>query len=323
MSRIDARWLADPGLSALASALGPSGGTLHVVGGAVRDALTERARPGDFDAACDLGPEEGRAALDAAGIAHDPHPFRDDVSFVDLPGRVVRDVSLTFRGSLSPGSDAARRDFTCNAVYLGLDGSVLDPLGGADDIGRRLLRPASPDAFSDDPVRILRYPRMLRLLGAGAVASPDLAPAAAAAAAGLAGSPPIRVMAELCKLLDLTSPEEAIADVRALDGCGALRTIFPEADLASFAAYCRGCAASGLEEGEEALPRIAVLGRRADGSHDERVARFDDLRDARVAAYSAILRGEVPSMRDAAGDALVAHAAAFGVGGGRGDGGRT
>jgi tRNA nucleotidyltransferase (CCA-adding enzyme) len=60
----------------------------------------------------------------------------------------------------SPGNlarDAELRDFTVNALYYDpLEGVVLDPLGGMDDIRSGLVRPCSPESLEDDPVRMLR-----------------------------------------------------------------------------------------------------------------------------------------------------------------------
>ena len=58
--------------------------------------------------------------------------------------------------SLSDADAAARRDFTINAIAVDpFDGTVIDPHGGREDLGRRLLR-ATSGAFSEDPLRVLR-----------------------------------------------------------------------------------------------------------------------------------------------------------------------
>ena len=50
---------------------------------------------------------------------------------------------------------AARRDFTINAIGMRLDGTLVDPYHGVDDIRRKILR-ATSDAFGEDPLRVLR-----------------------------------------------------------------------------------------------------------------------------------------------------------------------
>ncbi len=70
--------------------------------------------------------------------------------------------SITFETSIAV--DAARRDFTCNALYYDpTTDTIVDPLGGEDDLHHGILRwigdPA--DRIQEDPVRILRYIRIL------------------------------------------------------------------------------------------------------------------------------------------------------------------
>jgi len=58
--------------------------------------------------------------------------------------------------------DAARRDFTCNAVYYDIkNGRFIDPVGGIADIQRKLIRACDPKrVFESDPLRILRMIRI-------------------------------------------------------------------------------------------------------------------------------------------------------------------
>lgn len=53
-------------------------------------------------------------------------------------------------------ADLHRRDFRVNAMAMSLNGALIDPLGGKDDLEQRLLRPCSPKSISDDPLRIFR-----------------------------------------------------------------------------------------------------------------------------------------------------------------------
>lgn len=52
--------------------------------------------------------------------------------------------------------DLARRDFTVNAMAMTLGGALQDPLGGRQDLERRVLRTCSAASLSDDPGRIFR-----------------------------------------------------------------------------------------------------------------------------------------------------------------------
>ena len=51
--------------------------------------------------------------------------------------------------------DLRRRDFTINAIAMTLDGTIIDPLSGSDDLASR-LRACSSETFSNDPLRIFR-----------------------------------------------------------------------------------------------------------------------------------------------------------------------
>jgi tRNA nucleotidyltransferase/poly(A) polymerase len=52
--------------------------------------------------------------------------------------------------------DLERRDFTINAVARDAEGNLVDPFGGTEDIKNKIIRMANPEAFSDDPLRMLR-----------------------------------------------------------------------------------------------------------------------------------------------------------------------
>lgn len=63
--------------------------------------------------------------------------------------------AFDFSPSVSIEDDLSRRDLTINAIAKDADGTLIDPHGGQADIDQRILRHVS-DAFSEDPVRILR-----------------------------------------------------------------------------------------------------------------------------------------------------------------------
>lgn len=71
-------------------------------------------------------------------------------------GRGHRDFHTDFEAAITPREAASRRDFTINAMaYDPLTGEVLDFFGGRDDLEDRVLR-ATSEAFSEDPLRVLR-----------------------------------------------------------------------------------------------------------------------------------------------------------------------
>ena len=63
--------------------------------------------------------------------------------------------AFDFSPDVSIEDDLLRRDLTINAIARDADGTLIDPHGGQGDISDRVLRHVS-DAFSEDPVRILR-----------------------------------------------------------------------------------------------------------------------------------------------------------------------
>ena len=170
----------------------------YVVGGAVRDLLLAH-RPKDFDVATNATPEQVkglfrrafiigrrfrivhvvygrgrehevievstfRANLDAAAaeqVEGNEKTSRADMAgkthVVDASGRVLRDNVWG-----PQHEDAARRDFTINAMYYDpLSGVVVDYHGGMADIRKRVLRMiGDPESrYREDPVRIIRAVR--------------------------------------------------------------------------------------------------------------------------------------------------------------------
>ncbi len=68
-----------------------------------------------------------------------------------------KDFEVDWDWRLPIEADLERRDFTMNAMALSIrDGKLIDPLGGRDDIERRLVKMVFPEAFKEDSLRILR-----------------------------------------------------------------------------------------------------------------------------------------------------------------------
>jgi poly(A) polymerase len=151
-----------------------------LVGGVVRDVLRatvlDRA---DLDVVVEgdglalaraLGEEQGGAVMEHARFLtasiRRPSGERIDVATArseryEAPGALPR----VMPASILP--DLARRDFTINAMAVGVpDGSLVDPFGGVQALGARLLEtPLEPDiAFSDDPLRMVRAARFVAQL---------------------------------------------------------------------------------------------------------------------------------------------------------------
>jgi poly(A) polymerase len=236
MNRLEPAWLREPAVQRLLSALAAAGIEARFVGGCVRDALLE-LETGDIDLATPARPEAIVAALTAAkikalptGLAHGtvtamvpPRTFeittlRRDVETDGRHARVAFDAGWT--------EDAARRDFTINAIYLAPDGVVFDPVGGRADLAANHVRFVGDAAtrIAEDVLRILRYYRFEARFGSG---EGDAAARAACRAA--AGKLPTlsaeRVWRELSRLL--AGPDLIRATTMMRDD-GVLAVVLPE-----------------------------------------------------------------------------------------------
>jgi putative nucleotidyltransferase with HDIG domain len=124
----------------------------------------------------------------------------------------------------SLADDLALRDFTVNAIAEPLDGGQpIDPLGGLADVRARRLRMASPAAFADDPLRVLRLVRVALELDLEADA--DTLREARAAAAGLRAIASERVFTELRRILAAAG---AVGGLRMMGELGATAIVLPE-----------------------------------------------------------------------------------------------
>jgi len=123
--------------------------------------------------------------------------------------------------------DLLRRDLTINAMARDLDGTLIDPYGGREDLRIRQLRHVSP-AFVEDPVRVLRVARFAaRFAELGFQVAPEtLALMQAMVVNGeVAALVPERVWREMERALNESRPE-VFFDT--LQDCGALEVVMPE-----------------------------------------------------------------------------------------------
>jgi hypothetical protein len=133
-----------------------AGEEAYVVGGAIRDELLGRPIV-DVDVACREPERAARRFREAAGGALFPLSERHGAWRVALGGRTVDFTPL--RDGID--ADLATRDFTVNAIAVPVGGGEpVDPFGGRDDLGARLLRAVADQIFEDDPLRLLRAVRL-------------------------------------------------------------------------------------------------------------------------------------------------------------------
>ena len=232
-------WMVDPATLAVLEALAEGGAAARFVGGSVRDALLG-LRIGDIDIATPAPPERVTELLEKHGIkvvptglAHGtvtaiagtpPRHFeltalRRDVETYGRRARVAFDADWA--------ADAARRDFTINAIFLDPDGTVHDPVGGLADLRARRVRFVGDPAtrIAEDVLRIMRYYRFEARFGTGLGDAPARV-ACRALAHLLPNISAERVAQELVKLLETSDPVGAL---RMMAEDGVLPMILPEA----------------------------------------------------------------------------------------------
>lgn len=268
MTRITEDWLANPATQAVCAALEAGGAQALFVGGCVRNALMG-VPVTDIDISTDAVPERVITLAEAAGIKAVPTGIEHGtITLVEdgIPHEVTtfrRDVSTDGRRAVVAFStrveeDAARRDFTMNALYARPDGTVLDPLGGLSDLNARRVRfiGEARDRIREDYLRSLRYFRFHAWYGCDELGfDPEALAAIADNLDGLATLSRERVGAELLKLLAAPDPAPAVAAMRST---GALGQLLPGADDRALAPLVHlehqaGAAPDGLR-------RLAALG---------------------------------------------------------------
>ena len=211
-------WASDPALLAVTAAL-PG---VRLVGGCVRDAIAGRPVH-DVDLATPEPPEAVMRALQAAGLKAVPTGLQHGTVTAVSGGRgyevttLRRDESTDGRHATVAWTadwreDAARRDFTINAMSMGRDGAVWDYFGGAEDLraGRVRFVGNAAARIAEDYLRVLRFFRFHARYGQGAPDAEALT-ALRGGVSGLARLSPERVWSELKRILAIPDPCGAVA----------------------------------------------------------------------------------------------------------------
>jgi poly(A) polymerase len=244
------RWMSEPATRAVLDALAAGGFEARFVGGVVRDTLLglptgEPEARTDIDLATPAPPERVIELLQQRGIKVAPTGLAHGTvtavvpSAPGMPPRhfeittLRRDVETFGRRARVAfdadwAEDAARRDFTINAIFLSPDGTIDDPTGGLADLAARRVRFVGEPAtrIIEDVLRILRYYRFEARFG-GSSSGDDRARAACRDLAYLLPTlSPERVAAEITRLLGTADPVRAV-QMMAEDGV--LGVILPEA----------------------------------------------------------------------------------------------
>lgn len=266
MMRIEGDWIKAGHVQRVLLMLSDAGHQALLVGGCVRNALLG-APIADVDVSTDALPEQVMSLARAAGLK--PVPTGIDHGTVTVVADGVAHEVTTFRRDVETDGrravvafstriedDAARRDFTMNALYADATGRIVDPLGGLDDLRARRVRfVGDADArIREDYLRILRFFRFHAWYAdpAAGIEADGLA----ACAANLAGIETLsreRIGHEMRRLLSAPDPSQACA---AMQATGILAAVLPGADARALAPLVH------LEPpyGADWIRRLAVLG---------------------------------------------------------------
>ncbi len=264
--RVSGDWLRAAETRQVLSCLLEAGWQALPVGGCVRNDLLG-VPVTDVDIATDARPEIVSVLAESAGFRVVPTGIEHGTVTVIANGTPYevttfrRDMKTDGRRAVVAFSDrveedAARRDFTMNALYCDADGLVIDPLGGLEDLLQRRVRFVgdAETRIREDYLRILRFFRFHALYGdlhAGLDA--DGLAACAANSAGIETLSAERLGAEVKKLLAASDPSPAVA---AMALTGVLAVVLPGADHRALAPLVH------LEDGRAPRwqRRLAVMG---------------------------------------------------------------
>ena len=236
--RINADWIRAEGLQSVMGLLTVAGHQAFLVGGCVRNALISQP-VADIDIATDAVPERvvalaeqaghkvvptgidhGTVTVIAGGEVHEVTTFRRDVATDGRRATVAYATDLA--------DDAARRDFTMNALYADASGQIYDPLGGLPDLLARRVRFVGDAAarIKEDYLRILRFFRFHAWYGdPGRGIDAEALAACAEHANGISRLSCERVGHEMRKLLAAPDPAPSVA---AMHSAGILQQVLPE-----------------------------------------------------------------------------------------------
>ena len=285
-------WMSAPETRAVFAALVEA----RFVGGAVRNAILG-VGVSDIDIAVPMPPAETVTRLSAAGIRTIPtgiehgtvtavtghHAFevtslRRDI---DTDGR---HATIAFTDDWA--EDAARRDFTINALYATAEGEIFDYDTGVEDLiaGRVRFMGDAATRIAEDYLRILRLFRFHAWYGKGEIDEAALR-ASAAAKDKLATLSAERIAKEMLRLLEAMRPAPVL---RMMAATGILSLVLPgELDMARLERLCEQDAENQYEP--DAILRLAALLKSGDG--DDVAERWKLSNAARARLVAALADG--------------------------------
>lgn len=243
--KIAGEWIEAAHVQQVLHMLTDAGHQAFLVGGCVRNALLGQP-VADIDISTDAMPERVVALAGAAGLKAVPTGIEHGTITVIAEGvgheitTFRRDVETDGRRAVVAFStriedDAARRDFTMNALYADATGAVVDPMGGLADLWARRVRFVgdADERIREDLLRILRFFRFHAWYGDPEEGlDADGLAACAANSAGIETLSRERIGHEMRRLLAAPDPSQSVA---AMQATGILARVLPGADARALA----------------------------------------------------------------------------------------
>ena len=228
-------WLDYPESQTLFAAIENAGGVARFVGGCVRDAFFNKVSA-DLDVCTDMLPNDVMSALASAdfkvfptGLDHgtitavlNDRKFEVTTLRLDVQNHGRR-ATVAFTKDFQ--EDAARRDFTFNALSMDITGKLYDYFQGLEDLkaGRVRFIGRPEERIAEDYLRILRFFRFFARFGRG-VADKDAIKACEAARPNLTSLSLERVTMELRSLFSVSDPFDSLM---LMEECGVRKTLLP------------------------------------------------------------------------------------------------
>jgi poly(A) polymerase len=214
---------------------------LYLVGGTVRDLLLNNL-PKDIDLVCRNAKEIASDIAKRKNAALVPMEKKPDEPCYRIVNRQTPDnfLDITEMRGETIYEDLDHRDFTINAVAVKINqdctlGDMIDPLNGAGDIAKKIVRMINEKSIVSDPLRILRAIRFSAMLDFS-VEHTTLEEIGRSANL-LKDVSSERIMGELCLILKSHGSSRFF---RQMDDLGILEIIFPEI------VPMKGCAQNGF-----------------------------------------------------------------------------
>ena len=271
---VHAPWMTAPATRAVIEALTAEGADVRFVGGCVRDALLGRESD-DIDIGTPDPPGRVLALLEGAGIETRTVPRgiehgtvtaladgeRYEITTLRRDERTDgRHAEVAFTGDWR--EDAARRDFSINAMSATPVGALYDYFGGREDLEAGRVRFVGDPAtrIAEDHLRLLRFFRFYAWYGRGELDEEALVACkdAAHTIPSLSGE---RIQVEMLKLLSAPDP---LPTLRAMQDVGVLAVLLPEARNTDHLANLVAIESTATEPADP-IRHLAILIAGADG----------------------------------------------------------